>query len=176
MLKLGTLTVIASMATCLAQGPGGLPPRDGASSRFDDLRVYLGLTEAQVRGLQQILQQEMRALQSIHEEIGQKQSALRDQLRSGHADPAALGRLLLEIEGLKARVLQARSGFQAQARNLLTETQKTKLNKLEEAAALDEEIRQAVQLHLLAPPEGEPAGPIARGGGPGGRRGPGFGR
>ena len=168
-MKLGILAVTA-MATCLAQGPGA-----PLSPRFDELKTYLGLTDSQIQSLQQLQTQQGQAMQAIHQEIQQKQTALRDALKAGSTDAAALGRLLLDIENLRKRIEQGQTSYQDQARNVLSETQKTKLKALEEAAKLREEIQEATMLRLLTPPAVGPgvAGGPGMGPGGGGMRGPG---
>ena len=183
-MKAAVVTVLAA-AVCLAQRPFG-PPGGGQQPTFQELKTYLTLTDSQVQGLQQVQQQMREAVQSILRDIQTKEQSLRDQVQKGGADPAALGRLLIDIETQRKRVSDQRTTFQGQALNQLTAAQKTKLKALEEAANLNDEIREATALMLLTPPDAPAglagplglAGPGLRGfprpGGPGPR--PGLGR
>jgi len=177
-MKLTTLFTVAALATCLGQGPGpGNRPGQGARQpSFESLKTYLSLSDTQVQGLTQLLQQQRESMTALQQEIAQKQRELRTQSQSGTADPAVIGRLHLELQALQKRAQEARASLTTQATNTLTPDQKTKLQALEAAAGLQDEIRQATMLHLLTPPgqtgPGAGIGPMGIGqrGGPG--RGP----
>lgn len=172
------IALVALAAAVFAQGPAGRAFLPGpAQPGTDELKAYLALTDSQIQGLQQLQQQAATALQSIHQEIQQKQSTLQEQLSKGSTDAAALGKLLLDIDSLKKRATQTEESFRNQALATLTAAQKTKLKTLEDAEKLQPAIGQAVGLQLLAPlqpPAGVPGlGPFglgpgvpARGGAP----------
>lgn len=155
----------------LAQGPpAGAPP-------LDSIKTYLSLSDTQVSSLQAILQQERQAMQSVQQEMRTKQKALHDALAAGSTDAAALGKMLLDLQSTRKSVETSRTTYAEQAKNVLTAAQKTKLQALEQAQLLFDEVRGAVGLHLIAPAQGEGFGPgmfMGPGpGGPGGRGGPG---
>jgi len=113
------LPVLALASGLAAQTPPG-----------DALKSYLNLQDAQIQTLQQIRQQQMQAAQSAFSELAAKQKALRDQLEAGSTDAAALGKLLLEAEAVRKRVQQIHDTYRAQAVNVLSAEQKTKLAAL----------------------------------------------
>jgi Spy/CpxP family protein refolding chaperone len=170
------LIIFGGLAACLlAQGPMGPGPRQGPfQPRTDEVKAYLGLTDAQVQALQDLRKQERDAIQPIFQQVHDKQLSLREQLRNGSTDAAALGTLLLDIENLQKQVTQVRASFHDKAVNSLTDVQKNKLSALEEAMKLEPVNREAMALNLLAPPQNRNGGP---GFGPQGPAGPGaFGR
>jgi Spy/CpxP family protein refolding chaperone len=147
-------------ATLLAQTPGGTTT---PVSPADTLKTYLSLTDAQVTALQQLRKQERQDLSATFQDLAAKQRALRDAVTSSK-DAATIGQLQLDIEGLRKKIQDTQTSYQAQAVNSLTADQKTKLQALQAAAALQPAIRQAGALNLLAPPAG--AGPGGAGAGP----------
>jgi len=136
------LPVLALASGLAAQTPPG-----------DALKSYLNLQDAQIQTLQQIRQQQMQAAQSAFSELAAKQKALRDQLEAGSTDAVALGKLLLEAEAVRKRVQQIHDTYRAQAVNVLSAEQKTKLAALEQAQKLAPAIAEATALGLLNPPE-----------------------
>ena len=164
------VTTVAGML--LAQAPAPL--------RWDALKNYLNLQDSQIQSLQQLRQQEMQALRPLATELAARYRSLREQLDRGSTDAAALGKLLLEAEAVRKRLIQTRDSYRNQALNVLTAEQKNKLASLEQARKLAPVIWQAQALGLLAPPEpGQMPGPGLRGLGrgfgvmPGGPLGPG---
>lgn len=158
-----TLRIIALLAWAVAgfaQGPAGPgfplgPPQPGT----DLVKAFLTLTDSQIQGLQQLRTQTGDALQSIHQEIQQKQTTLQEQLSKGSTDAAALGKLLLDIEALRKRVTQTEETLHNQALGTLTAAQKAKLMTLEDAVKLQPVIGQAAGLQLLTPPQLPMGGP-----------------
>lgn len=134
---------------------------------LDSVKSYLGLQDSQMQSLQQLRQQQFQAVHSALSELATKQQSLREQLDRGSTDAAALGKLLLEIEGVRKRIAQTQQSYVSQALNVLTAEQKSKLAALEQALKLEVAARQAVALGLLAPPEPEPGVPAPRWFGPG---------
>lgn len=163
-MRIAMLT-IALAATLAAQGPGrgGFGFGPGGAPGIDQVKSYLGLTDAQVQSLQQLQQQQREATRATHEEIGTKSRALHEAIAGGSADAASLGRQLLEIEALRKKIEQSLTTYRAQAAATLTADQKTKLTALDTAAKLQPTIGQAASLGLLAPPA-RPAGAFGPGG------------
>ncbi len=143
---------------------------------LEPIKSYLNLQDSQLQALQQLRQQQMQSIESALKELAAKQQSLREQLDRGSTDAAALGKLLLETEALRKRIRQTHESFRAQAVNLLTPEQRTKLTALEEALKLGPAAQTAAALGLLTPPEpapGEPAPGLfgfGRGVGPAGAR------
>jgi len=181
-MKLRYLMIVASMATCFAQGPGQPPPRGDAARtpNLDSLKTYLNLSDTQIQGLLQIQTQQQSAMQPIRDEMMAKQKALHDLLKAGSTDTAAIGSLQMELQALRQKAQEAAKGLTTQTTAILTPDQKTKLKVLEDAAKLQNEIRQATAAHLLTPPDNIGPAFMGRGmrGGPQGQpsQGPMFGR
>lgn len=164
--------LLALSAGLMLGQPAGTPPQPNVT----DIKAYLGLTDAQVTSLTQLLQTERQSVQSLMQQVGQKRQALDAALKAGTSNAATLGQFLLDIQALEKQIEQKRTDSRTQALAVLTADQKTKLNALSAAEQLLPSIREAGMLNLLAPPQGAgPGGPGFRGG-PGGRGGPrGFG-
>ena len=177
-MKRFALPVAFTVAVALAQGPGRFRPMSSDGTRTpqtDKVTAHLGLSSSQVSQLQQIRQDEFTANQTLHQQIADKESALRTALESSSPTAADLGSLVLDIKNLRDQLKQNRAKYQTQAVALLTDGQKPKLQALQDAASLAPTIRQAETLNLITPsadgqagpagigPSGGPAGPMPMG-------------
>lgn len=173
-MRFAAILFTAGLAVCYAQPPfarGAGSPPDGAPP-LDALQTYLGLTTDQLTAFQSIRETTRTAVEPILEQIRTKVMALRDAVKNN--DTTTAGQLQVEIQGLRDQIAQIQDNAHAQTLAVLSAGQKDKLTVLEDAAQLQNEVRQAIAAGLIEPPEG--AGPgFGRGGfGPGpGRRGPG---
>ncbi len=140
-----------------------------------ELKTYLNLTDTQVQQIQDLMDQTHESTQTTMEAIRTQEEGLKAALDGGTTDAAAVGKMVLAINTLRTQVKKTMDTARQSAQNLLTADQKTKLQTLDAAAKLHQEIRQAVGLGLLTPPV--QAGPGGPGGGPqgGGPGGPGGG-
>lgn len=86
--------------------------------------------------------------------IREKRVALRTLLDGGTADSTTVGRAVLELDALRKQIRQIGERYQAQARQILTATQKEKLEALAEAAKLQPASRPAIGLNLIDRPAG----------------------
>ena len=146
-----TLPVLFLCAAALvAQGP---PPQPGAAPPLDAVKQALGLTDAQITQLQQLQRDRAQAVQPIFQQMQTRQTSLADALKATAPDPAAVGRLVVEMEGLRKQIRDSSEKYQKQAVATLTAAQQTKLKALEDAAKLRDAIGQATALNLLVPPE-----------------------
>ncbi len=116
------------------------------------LKQFLSLTDAQATQLTQLRREQGQAVQVIAQQIREKESALRTLLESGGADAAPVGRLVLDVNDLRIQIRETNERYQAQARQVLTATQREKLGVLIEAAKLQPAIAQAIGLNLISPP------------------------
>ena len=135
------LLSLMAVVTVFAQNPG-LP----------DLKAVLELSDAQIQSLGQLEQQKGQAVQPIAQHMQQSQQQLDKLLQGTSPDPAAAGRLIIEISTLGRQVQQVVTGFQQQALNLLQPAQKTKLQMLSQVLVLQLAAQQAGALGLLSPP------------------------
>lgn len=166
-MKLAMTLLMVCAVTVFAQAQSG-PPQPPTA----DVQAFLSLTDAQVQSLQQLRQTQRTTVQPLMQQLMTKQQSLQNQLASG-ASAATLGTLLQDIEALQKQIQQAQTTYQAQALNLLTADQKTKLQALQDAAKLQPAIREATSLGLMSPPAGQGGRGGGRGFGAGG--GAGFG-
>ena len=172
MMMIAALTAAAAVAQ---PGPGngfGGGTSTQATPSVTELKTYLGLSDAQVTGLQAVLKQAQAAIQNIQTQIQQKQSDLDALLAKGSTDAAALGKLLVDIGVLRKQLDTVLMPFRDQAKAVITSAdQKAKLKTLDDASKLQSEIHEAVGLLLITPPTpaaGTGGGIGARGlGGPG---------
>ncbi len=173
-LKAILLALVAAVA--FAQGPmgpggpggPGTPSGQTPQMKFDELKAYLGLQDAQITQIQQIQKQAMESARTVMTQIRDKEQGLRDLLTKGTTDAAAVGKLVLEIDTLRKQIRKSRDTAHDAAVAVLFADQKTKLTALESAAKLAPAIAQAHALALLTPP-------AAGQGGFGGGMGPRFG-
>jgi Spy/CpxP family protein refolding chaperone len=123
-----------------------------------DLKAVLELSDAQIQSLGQLEQQKGQTVQPIAQRMQQTQLQLEKLLQGSSPDPAAVGRLIIEMSTLGRHVQQIVTGFQQQALNLLQPAQKTKLQSLAQVLVLQLAAQQAAALGLLSPPSfGPPA-------------------
>jgi Spy/CpxP family protein refolding chaperone len=139
------LLPLITAVTVFAQNPG-LP----------DLKAVLELSDAQIQSLGQLEQQKGQAVQPIAQRMQQTQQQLEKLLQASSPDPAAAGRLIIEIATLGRQVQQIITSYQQQALNLLQPAQKTKLQSLSQVLVLQLAAQQAASLGLLSPPSFAP--------------------
>ena len=116
-----------------------------------DLKAVLNLSDSQIQSLVQLQQQKPQALQPRVQQLEQDQQKLQ-QLLGTNPDPAAVGKLVIEINGISRQIQQVLSNFQQQALNVLRPEQSSQVQSLGEALKLQLAAQQAVALGLLSPP------------------------
>ena len=165
MRKLAAILVLSlTPMLLLAQGPARMGPRGGpgagwglgpdaaAAPQMTALRDFLGLTDTQVAEITKILQDQRTANKPIVDQLAAETKALRELLKAGNADPAAVEKAKLNIQSLRQQLADARNVIHNNVLGRLTPEQKTKLQALEDAAKLEPAIRQAAMLGLIEPP------------------------
>jgi Spy/CpxP family protein refolding chaperone len=184
-MKLPTLIAFSVLGVALAQGPNRLPRGPGGPGvpgrfempmqppEFGALKTYLSLTDAQIQQMRQAGEearnQAAEKVKTILPQIRQKRTALKDLLAKDTSEPAAVGKVMLEIQALRKQVRQSQEAARNSQLNVLTAEQKTKLKAIEDAAALPAATREAIRLGLVPQPRGGP-GAGMMGQGPGMRR------
>lgn len=116
-----------------------------------DLKAVLNLSDSQIQSLVQLQQQKPQALQPLVQQLEQDQQKLQ-QLLGTNPDPAAVGKLVIEINGISRQIQQVLSNFQQQALNVLRPEQSSQVQSLGEVLKLQLAAQQAVALGLLSPP------------------------
>ena len=157
------------LGVALGQAPLGPPNRPsvpggpGMPMLVPDigaLKAYLNLTDAQVQQMRQAGEQARKQaaekVRTIQPQVRDKRLALRDLLAKGSNDPAAVGKLVLEIQALHKQVREGREAVRNSQLNVLTAEQKAKFKAIEDAAALPAATRAAIRLGLVPRPQGEP--------------------
>lgn len=104
------------------------------------LARYLKLTPAQIETTKQLLQELHATTKPLHEQ----QKPLHEQLRTqlDGTDACAIGNTLLQIEGLRDQIREAREDFDEAFSAILTPEQLAKYEALKEAARIGEEEGQ----------------------------------
>ena len=119
---------------------------------FQQVKAYLGLTDAQVSQIVLNLNDYGRLVAQRQQRMFQVQSEIQVETARSPLDPAALGIRYAEIESICRNVRD--ESIAAQDRNLgvLTDAQKAKLKALDDAYKLLPIINEAQNAGLLAPP------------------------
>jgi hypothetical protein len=144
-LSLLILSCISAQAQIINPGPDPQAP-------FQQVKGYLGLTDAQVSQIVLNLNDYGRLVSQRQQRMYQVQSEIQQETAKSPLDPAALGIRYAEIETICRNVKD--EAIAAQNRNLtvLTDAQKVKLKVLEDASKLFPIIMEASYAGLLAAP------------------------
>jgi Spy/CpxP family protein refolding chaperone len=153
---------IATLGAALAQDPN-LPPQGRAmpaqAPDFSALRAYLNLSDGQLEKMRQAREAAARQadekVKALMPQIEDKRMALQDLVDRG-ADPAAVGKALLELRALEKQAHQAREAARSSQLSVLTPEQKTRFKAIEDAALLPAATRDAMRLGLVPMPPGAP--------------------
>jgi Spy/CpxP family protein refolding chaperone len=121
------------------------------SAQVPDLKAVLNLSDTQIQSLVQLQQQKPQTLQPLVQQMEQDQQKLQ-QLLASNPDPAAVGRLVIEINTLGRQIQQVISNIQQQALNILRPDQRNQVQPLGDVLRLQLAARQAVELGLINPP------------------------
>ena len=157
-MKLASVIPILAATVLLAQTPPRPAAGQGAQAgRANEvLKTALGLSDGQIEQLTALRKEERQALQPVRQEMQQAQKALTEAMAASTSDPAAIGRLTLQLRGLRQQVQQTNQTYRDRALGLLSEEQKTKVQNLQAAMQRLERMRPAIaaatQLNLLEPP------------------------
>jgi Spy/CpxP family protein refolding chaperone len=142
-IKTAAIATLSLGMSCFAQqrqpGPGRM-------------KSQLSLTDSQLQSMRSLREQQRQSMQASMEELHTKERSLRDQLKAGSTDAAALGRLMIDIEATRKRAEASRQSVREQVLAALTPDQKAQLKTLEEARKLGPAIREAEMMGLLDPP------------------------
>ncbi len=115
----GTLLAVGAAA----QGRRG-PGRIGGVLR------HLDLTGEQREAIRGAVRRHRESGQPLRQQLGAARRALRDEVRSGGADEAAIRALAAEVAPLAADAAVRRAALHAEIRDLLTDEQRTQLDEL----------------------------------------------
>ncbi len=118
---------------------------------------FLGLSQDQAAQFGHLLESLQTNVHGLELQMQAAQKQLGELLDASAPDPAAVGRLLLQIRGLQQQVQQAVESFRQQFLQLLTADQKDKLGAVQQAAQLLPAVSAFGALHLIELPS--PPGP-----------------
>jgi len=165
---LAGLLCIATLAIAQGphhRGPGG-PERVGRArgANFESLKTYLGLTDTQVAGLRQARTDGFDLAKPAMKENAQKARDLRAEMNKANPDSNTVGRLMTEMKQSREQNRSTQTQIRDKSMAILTEAQKAKLKALEDAASLQEAIREARMSGLLNAPAGSTGDSMMHGG------------
>ena len=110
------------------------------------LKQVLGLTDAQINELQQLIRSRQAAIAPLINEMQPLEAALGVALDSGTTDPATIGALVLSIRARQRQIWEHDHNFRAAFQSLLTPEQYAQLNAIRGVEAA---FRAAEALRLL---------------------------
>ena len=167
-MRLLNVIPILAASVLLAQTPQQPVAAQGAQAgrAKEALKTALGLSDQQIEQLTALRKEERQALQQVRQEVQQAQKALSDAIAAGTPDPAAIGKLTLQLRELRQQVQQTNQTYRDRALGLLDDAQKTKVQNLQQAMQRVGRLRPAIGaarlLNLLEAPQGAAAGARAR--------------
>jgi Spy/CpxP family protein refolding chaperone len=119
---------------------------------FDEVKQHLGLSDAQLQQLRDIMAERDKATQAIYEQLRVKQTELDTLLNGGSTDAARVGQLMIDINRIRRQLPLPSDQYRQRALAVLTPDQRTKLTPLDQAMKLATPAHQAVTLNLIDPP------------------------
>jgi hypothetical protein len=154
------ISLLVSLALgAWGQVPGGPPVPPALAGYFpaagyEDLKQALGLTDAQVRQLQEMQKEKQVQSQALYQQMAAKQKQLNDMLNADSTDALALGNLEIEVAKLRKQA-GTQPPIKGQALAVLNDAQRAKLADLQNALKLQRAAGEAMGLGLIdSPPVG----------------------
>jgi hypothetical protein len=148
---LAILLAAAAIAPAQTSSIGIIAPGYPAGG-VNEVKQYLGLSDAQVQSLQSIVRSRDQALQNAYNQINEKQRTLYQVLEAGTGSASQIGQLMIDVRNLEKQIPAQDGPFRNQALNVLSADQKSKLAKLVEAMQLQPTVSQAAMRLLLEYP------------------------
>ncbi len=143
-------------ATAFAQGPQG--PRNpqrqpGPGGEFSALKNYLGLTDTQLsqirKGHEEAARQAGEKAKAAGPQMEEKRKALEALMSKPNADPAAVGKAMLEMQAAQKQAHGPQEAVRKSFLDVLTPEQKTKFKAIQEGALLPAATQEAMRLGLV---------------------------
>ena len=169
---IAALAATLGVATiCMAQGPrrnfagsGGPHDRGAGGAQIEALKSYLGLSDTQVASLRQARTDAVEQAKPNLKDGAQKARDLRAEMNKANPDPNTVGRLMTKMKQMREQGRSAQTQVREKSLAVLSEPQKAKLKALDEAAALQDTVREARMSGLLSGAEpAEGGAPMRRG-------------
>ncbi len=149
-MRLLPLTLLLA-GSLMAQGPG--PMRHQRTPQVSALKDALGLSDAQVTQLTQIMTDRNAAVQPLFSQIRDKRTSLREKLNAGSSNASDVGQLEIDITAMQKQIQDVQTQYIDKARSVLNADQLNKLKTIEDAAKLMPAVREATVLSLIQGPE-----------------------
>ena len=175
-MQLRQLTLLAAcLLLVLGSASAQEPPRRPNSRPSPDeaVKTILDLSDAQLQQLKDLRESVTQKQREIGTQLRELPQRRREILQSSPPDAGALANLLIQEENLRKQIQDENKAFRDAALNLLTGSQKEKIERIQEALKLARDAAPLARFGLIEGPGGPGFGP----GGPGfvGPGGPGFG-
>ncbi|MBY0508089.1 MAG: periplasmic heavy metal sensor [Bryobacteraceae bacterium] len=148
------LAALASTLICFAQGPRPDHGKRGGAGQFEALKNYLGLTDTQLASLRQARTDAFAQAKPEMKANSEKARELRAEMSKANPDPNTVGRLMTEMKQSRAQRESNQGQLREKSLAVLSEAQKAKLKALEDAASLQDAVREARMSGLLTAPAG----------------------
>jgi Spy/CpxP family protein refolding chaperone len=126
---------------------------------WEAVKAHLGLTDNQVRSLEDIMRARHEAERTFYQQLAEKERALHALLESASTDAAQVGRLMIEINQMRRQGPGSSAGYRRSALAVLNPEQTVKLAALDSALKLSIAAHQAISLNLLDYPVPHPGLP-----------------
>ncbi len=147
------LCLFLLLLTCISgQGQIVVVPGPNPQSPFQQVKAYLGLTDAQLTQIVTNLNEYGRLVSQRQQRMFQVQTEIYQETAKSPLDPAALGIRYAEIETICRNVKDEAAAVQTRNLTLLTDAQKVRLKALDDALKLLPVINEAQNAGILAPP------------------------
>lgn len=161
------LTVLAAFLLVASGGASAQePPRPNPRPSPDEaVKTILDLSDAQLQEIKDLRASFLEQQKEIGSQLRVLQQKRREILQSSPPDAVALADLLIREENLRKQIQDENKAFRDTALNLLTASQKEKVEAIQEALKLVRDAGPLARFGLIE-------GPVGPGFGPGG---PGFG-
>ena len=159
MLKRTIAAVFASaLLLCGQEEPGntGIAIYPPPMQAFEELKQYVGLSDAQLEQLRSLLNEKTTAQQEVYRQIAVKQTELNTLLSGGSRDVSRIGQLTLDVHTLSTQAPPSADTWRQRALAILTPDQRTKLVPLDQAIKLSSPAYQAVMFTLIDAPAARP--------------------
>ena len=113
------------------------------------MKAYLNLTDAQLQQLNTLQTNHVQANSNTYSQIAEQQRILSEQLSSESPSATIAGSAAVSIANLNKQLKTANQQHRTAAMAVLTEAQRPKLQQLDAASKLGQEIGEATMLGLL---------------------------
>ena len=134
--KLAAVLAACSLGLAMAAQAQVQPPPPGPVRPAEAIKGILDLTPLQLQQLIDLRKAHFEKVRGLRTQIGDLEKKKRELLQSPTPNPAEVGALLIQQQGLQKQVQDAAKAYHDAALALLTEPQKQKVAQIQEALKL----------------------------------------